>query len=88
MFANGNILNSYDTTGLYGIKNPSEVNLINTYYRSSNQFLRISVNKCRGNNCADEDAINTFLTSHSATLFQAQSYIDYEDVGDVEAQEG
>ena len=88
MFKNGNILSRYDTTALYGIKDPSEVSLINNYQASGNQFLRISVNKCRGNNCADEDAINTFLTSHSATLFQAQSYINYEDVEDDEAQDG
>ena len=85
MFTNDNILSTYDTTGLYGIKDPSEVNLINTYNGSDNQFLRISVNRCQGNNCADEDVINSFLTSHSGTLFQAQSYIDYDDV---EAKEG
>ena len=31
MFAHDNSLNSYDTTGLLGVKNPEEVSIINTY---------------------------------------------------------
>ena len=31
IFAHENALNNYNTTGLYGIKNPAEVSLINTY---------------------------------------------------------
>ena len=46
MFAHDNALNNYDTTGLFGIKNPAEVALINTYNIALNQFLRISVNRC------------------------------------------
>ena len=79
VFAHDNALNNFDTSGLYGIKDPSEVTLINTYQGSKNQFLRISVNRCAVN-CADRQDIDAFLQSHSAATFQALNYVDYEDV--------
>ena len=79
LFEHDNIFNSFDTTGLYGIKDPREVSLINTYLGSGNQFLRISINRCQVE-CASDEIINSFLESHSATMFQSLNYIDYEDV--------
>ena len=45
-FIKGSALTGFDTSGLIGLKDASDVEFINDYQAAEHQFLRISVNKC------------------------------------------
>lgn len=70
LFSNGSGLNDFDTTGLYVIKDKSEVAFMNSITTQQNKFLRVAVLPCQqdklpeGESCADEATAAQFYQKY------------------------